>query len=430
MQMELPPGRVVMVGFGKLLLNQMEQFLPENSVVVVEDPDIIRKRTVHEAAAELRCVASVVEAPYHQDLALVAAVEEHLAGEPVALVIAGLEYGVHGAAVLAERWGRPGAGAKAAAALTDKLELRAAARAAGLHNPEWTEVFGPADAERFADGGPVVLKPANRHASLGVQLLEAGDDIAAAWELTVSARDDLMLPDRELAWRYMAERRLHGHEYSVEALVRGGRIVFLNVTDKLTAGGRYPVELGHVVPAGLPDEVQQGFEDAMTRLVAAVGYDTGILHAEWMLGEEGPVLIECAGRVPGDSITFLLDAAYGGNVIRTLVELLAGGSPRLPGGAPMAAAIRFLTAPAGTVTAVTGIEEVQQRPGVLRAAVAVAPGDQVAELRSSWDRVGEIMLLAADHTAARAAADEAAAAIHIAVDAADAVDAPDAGAAR
>lgn len=161
----------------------------------------------------------------------------------------------------------------------------------------------------------------------------------------------------------------------------------------------------------------------MTRLVAAVGYDTGILHAEWMLGEEGPVLIECAGRVPGDSITFLLDAAYGGNVIRTLVELLAGGSPRLPGGAPMAAAIRFLTAPAGTVTAVTGIEEVQQRPGVLRAAVAVAPGDQVAELRSSWDRVGEIMLLAADHTAARAAADEAAAAVHIAVDA-------DAGAAR
>lgn len=417
MQMELPAGRVVMVGFGKLLLNQMEQFLPENSVVVVEDPDIIRKRDVHEAAATLRCVGSVVAAPYHQDLALAEAVEEHLAGEPVALVIAGLEYGVHGAAVLAERWGRPGAGAKAAAVLTDKLELRAAAQAGGLRNPEWTEVYGPADAVEFAAGGPVVLKPANRHASLGVQLLEPGDDITTAWELTVSARDDMMLPDRELAWRYMAERRLYGHEYSVEALVRGGSIVFLNVTDKLTAGGRYPVELGHVVPAGLPDDVRRGFEEAMTRFVEAIGYDTGILHAEWMLGEEGPVLIECAGRVPGDSITFLLDAAYGGNVIRTLVELLAGGSPRLPGGAPMGAAIRFLTAPAGTVREVTGIEEVQQRTGVLRAAVTVGPGDHVAELRSSWDRVGEIMVLAAGPAEARSAAEEAAGAVRITVDA-------------
>ncbi|MFP1624874.1 ATP-grasp domain-containing protein [Streptomyces sp. 5K101] len=414
--MELPAGRVVMVGFGKLLLHQMDGFLPQDSVVVVEDPDIVRKRAVHDAAAGLRCVGSVVAAPYHQDLAFVAAVEEHLAGEPVALVVAGLEYGVHGAAVLAERWGRPGAGADAAAALTDKLRLRAAARAAGLRNPEWTEVHGPRDVEKFAAGGPVVLKPANRHASLGVQLLEPGDDIDAAWELTVSARDDLMLPDRELTWRYMAERRLHGHEYSVEALVRGGRIVFLNVTDKLTAGGRYPVELGHVVPAALPDTVREGFGEAMARLVEATGYDTGILHAEWMLGEDGPVLIECAGRVPGDSITFLLDAAYGGNVIRTLVELLAGGDPRLPGDAPMAAAIRFLTAPAGTVTDVTGVEEVAQRPGVLRASVTVAPGDRVAELRSSWDRVGEVMLLAADPAAARAAAEEAAAAVRITAD--------------
>ncbi|MER7759329.1 ATP-grasp domain-containing protein [Streptomyces sp. NPDC097619] len=422
MHIELPAGRVVMVGFGKLLLNQMEQFLPANSVVVVEDPDIIVKREVHAAAAELDCVDSVVAAPYHQDLALVAAVEEHLAGGPVALVIAGLEYGVHGAAVLAERFGRPGAGTAASAALTDKLRLRAAAQAAGLRNPEWTEVHGPEDVAKFAAGGPVVLKPANRHASLGVQLLEPGDDLAAAWELTVGARDDLMLPDRELDWRYLAERRLYGHEYSVEALVRDGRVEFLNVTDKLTAGGRYPVELGHVVPAAIPAEVQERFAAETARFVAAIGYGTGILHAEWMLGEDGPVLIECAGRVPGDSITFLLDAAYGGNVIRTLVELLAGGSPRLPGPAPLAAAIRFLSAPAGTVVEVTGLDEVERTAGVLRAGVTVGPGDRVAELRSSWDRVGEVLVVAAGPEAALAAAEEAAATLRIHTDGTDAKD--------
>ena len=329
MDFEALPGPVVMVGFGKLLLNQMERFLPPDSVVVIEDPDIIRKRDVHEAAASLCCVRSVVAAPYHQDLALVAAADEHLAGAPAALVMAGLEYGVPGAAALAEHWGLPGAGVAAAAALTDKLRLREAAHAAGLRNPEWTEVHSAEDVRHFAADGPVVLKPANRHASLGVQLLEPGDDLAKAWELTVGAQDSLMLPDRELTWRYLAERRLHGSEFSVEALVRGGELLFVNVTDKLTAGGRHPVELGHVVPAALPGTVREEFTAAMSGLVKAIGYGTGILHAEWIYDEDGPVLIECAGRVPGDSITFLIDAAYGGNLIRSLTALLAGGTPKI-----------------------------------------------------------------------------------------------------
>ncbi|MFJ3303924.1 ATP-grasp domain-containing protein [Streptomyces sp. NPDC086549] len=413
MEFESLPGRVVMVGFGKLLLNQMEQFLPENSVVVIEDPDIIRKRAVHDAAAELRCVGSVVAAPYHQNLALVEAAEAHLRDEPVSLVLAGLEYGVHGAAVLAERWGLPGASSAAAAALTDKLRLREAARAAGLRNPDWTEVHGPGDVKQFAGDGSVVLKPANRHASLGVQLLEPGDDLDAAWELTVSAQDTLMLPDRDLAWRYMAERRVYGHEYSVEALVREGEIVFVNVTDKLTAPGRHPVELGHVVPAGLTEPVRESFVEAMNGLVGAIGYGTGILHAEWILNEDGPVLIECAGRVPGDSITFLLDAAYGGNVIRSLVTLLGGGTPRLTTEPPMSAAIRFLTATPGTVTEVTGVDDAQAVPGVLKASLLVSPGDRVGELHSSWDRVGEIMVLGPDSSSAQAGAEEAASLVRI-----------------
>ncbi|CRK56703.1 hypothetical protein [Alloactinosynnema sp. L-07] len=400
----IPPARTVMVGYGKMLLNTMNPYLPPGSVVVVEDPDIIVKRDVHNDFAALPCVGSVVAARYHRGEDYVEAVEAHLGDAPVEMVLPGLEYGVRGAATLAQRWGLPGATAAAADRLTDKLRLREAANAGGLRNPEWTEVFGPGDVRAFADGEPVVLKPANRHASLGVQILPAGADIDAAWATTVAAQDSLMLPDIDLDWRYAAERVVTGHEYSVEVLVQRGAIVFRNVTDKLTMPGRHPVELGHVLPAPIPADLLAAFDDAMASLVKAIGFSDGVLHAEWIADADGPVLIECAGRVPGDSIVTLIDVAYGGDLVKAMVSVLSGREPALPTGAPMGAAIRFLTVEPGTVDRVDGLAAAQAAFGVLRAGVTVGPGDTVAPTRSSWDRVGDVVATGADATAARAAA--------------------------
>ena len=57
--------------------------------------------------------------------------------------------------------------------------------------------------------------------------------------------------------------------------------------------------------------------------------------------------------------------------------------------------------------------DAEQLLGVLRAAVTVAPGDQVAELHSSWDRVGEVMALGPGPAEAEAYAADAAAAIDV-----------------
>lgn len=409
----MTPPCVVLIGFGKILLTRLDELLPAGSVVVVEDPDVIRKRSVEQEVGRLACVGALLPAPYHQSLECVDAAVSHLGDRAVEAVLPGLEYGVRAAAALAARLGLPGATPAAAACLTDKLRLREAAAAGGLRSPEWTEVFGPGDVRRFARGRPVVLKPANRHASLGVQRLAAGDDVDAAWDATVQARDDVMLPDRALRWRYLAERRLDGREYSAEALVARGELLFLNVTEKLTAAGRHPVELGHVVPAGLPGAVQARFERAMGALTRAVGFRDGILHAEWMLDADGPVLIECAGRIPGDSIVDLIEAAYGCDLVGALVAVLSGRRPALPRRAKAATAIRFLTAAPGRVCAVDGVERARATPGVMRAAVTVAAGDEVAELRSSWDRVGEVIAVGRTPAEAQARAGAAVAAVRV-----------------
>ncbi|MGW0877011.1 ATP-grasp domain-containing protein [Streptomyces sp. NPDC002740] len=411
-------AQVVFVGYNAAYLRAIDGSVPNGSVVVIEEPDIIRKRELQDAAARFGCLDRIVPASYQQSAGALDLAAELTATRPVAAVVPGLEYAVPAAAALAEKLGLPGATEAAAQALRDKVRLREVSGAGGVRNPRWREVHGPADILEFAGDGPVVVKPANRQASVGVQLLDSVDAATAAqaWERTSSAAEYEQVPDRQLAWRFLAEERLRGPEYSVEALVRRGEIIFENITAKTVVPGPYPVELGHLLPAPLDRDTQTAFETAMRALVAAIGFRTGILHAEWILTESGPTLVESAGRCPGDYLIDLVDLAYGTQIRLTLIDLLAGRTVTLPRSARQTSAIRFLAAGPGTVTEVAGVDTAQGLPGVQVAEVDVEAGQEVRPWASSWDRAGHVIVTGPDADTARRRVLDADAAIRIATD--------------
>jgi hypothetical protein len=210
------------------------------------------------------------------------------------------------------------------------------------------------------------------------------------------------------------EQRLHGPEVSVEVLVSRGRVVFENVTAKLVQGGRYPVEIGHCVPADLPEEVLAALGVAVRALVAATGYGDGVLHSEWILvGGDRPHLVECAARMPGDNIKDLIDLAYGGDLIADYVRVLEGGDPGRPESPKRAAAIRFVSHQPGTVVEVAGVETVASAAGVEEVHVTATPGARVEAACSSWQRAGHVMVTGASAGEAAALADDLAGRIHI-----------------
>jgi biotin carboxylase len=379
-----------MIGFSSVFLEAVEGVLPEGSIVVMEEPDNIRKRKLADEARRRSCINRLVEATYHQGgNYLDSALKLHQEWT-INAVVPGLEYAVPAAAAVAERLALPGATSRAAAILRDKALLREAIDSAGMRNPRWSVIHGPQDIVNFAGTGPVVVKPANRQASIGVQLLDHCDLPAAelAWRKLLEEYEPGQIPDRPMTWRYLAEERLYGTEYSVEALIREGTIEFINVTEKAVLSGRNPVEIGHLLPAPISDQTQQEFQSALQQLVKATGFESGILHAEWIMTGDGLTLVECAGRCPGDRLTDLLDLAYATAIRPALIEILAGRRPELPRRATGAAAIRFISAQPGEVVGVDGAEEARLRPGVHSLMVAVKEGDRVNHWASSWDRSG------------------------------------------
>jgi biotin carboxylase len=408
----------VVVGFGETLITELDALLPPRSVLVLEEPSVAAARNAEAILPRHRCVARLLCAPtqdeHHVD-ELVAAVTRP---QHVVAAVPAHEYGVVAAAALAQAWGLPGASPGAARTFRDKGLLRQAADVAGIAQPEWCLAR---DAQTVAEfrakrGGWCVLKPADCQASVGVQVIGPDTDLEAAWAETVIADEPAMRHRRESPARLLVEQLLEGPEVSVEALLDQGEIVYLNVTAKLVIPGRNPVELGHTVPAAISAAAARRLDGCMRDLVAATGFRSGILHAEWFLvGGEFPHLVECAGRIAGDGIPTLIDLVYGGSLTADLLAVLSGHGDRVNRDRQprRGASVRFLVGEPGTVRTIAGVAEAQSMSGVLHVDITTKVGAPVNRVTSSWERLGRVMAMGTDGTQSSHRAETAAAAIVI-----------------
>jgi len=408
------------VGYSSAFLSEVGRTFSAGQVLFLEEPEVIRSRNAADSCAAVPAVAGIVEAPT-QDERNAESIPQWLARPPrLQAVIPSVEYGVVSAAALAQAWGLPGAGLKAARLLRDKAELRRMAGLADIRQPAWSIVDDPMVIEEFrrAHGGQCVVKPADRQGSLGVALIGPDDHIREAWEETLSIREPAGLRAREGLGRgrYLAEERISGLEVSVQALIAAGQVLFTNVTVKDILQGRYPVELGHTLPAAIPAGLAAELVKSTGRLVKAADFQDGMIHAEWIVADQVPYLIECAARVPGDRITTLIDLAYGIRIVDALLLVMAGLTAPALGEHRLGASIRYLTAEPGVVTRISGIDEAWDTNDVVDVTVTASEGSAVRPLRGSMDRIGSVIAVSQTAAEARESAIQAIAAIKVTTD--------------
>ncbi|WP_181771565.1 ATP-grasp domain-containing protein [Amycolatopsis pittospori] len=408
---------VVLVGFVAAALgSSIKDFQQDGTVIFVEEPDVVRKRNARETVAGSALVRELIEWEFHLPGKADEFYHLHRDLDPAAVVPL-TEYATPFAARLAERYGLPGAGFGAAQILRDKAVLRQVSRAAGIANPESARVEGPEDVRAFLaeHPGKIVLKPANRQASVGTQVITDAAEIDQAWENCTEQDEGVFVPDRAMDLRMLAERFVEGDEYSVEMLLRDGEPLFANVTGKRLFPGPRPVELAHIVPADIPDELTTLLNEETRRLTGAAGFRTGIVHCEWIVSDGVPYLVECAGRFAGDGIIELIQRAYPVELNRAYFAVMKDEPvmDTLPRKAEGGAAVRFLSIEPGVIEDVRGVEKASQAEGVFMCDVGVSAGDRFDGLKSSWDRVGDLMVTADSPAKALRLAEEAVALIEI-----------------
>ncbi|MDR7301219.1 ATP-grasp domain-containing protein [Haloactinomyces albus] len=309
------------------------------------------------------------------------------------------EAGVETAARINELLNLGGLSHRSARLLRDKLSMREHLSRVGSAAVPAAEVTDRADLEVFAEehGYPLIVKPVDGIASLGVQLVGDAEEIGASWENISRMRGSAHRSAKSFPLdRFVVEPYIDGREYSVEAFTFAGRHVIVAITEKLTNSNF--VELGHVIPARIDTDTEQVIEAAALEFLDAVGVMHGPTHTELRLAADGPRVIESHGRPGGGRIRDLIEAAYGFDIEAYTVAWPSSDLPDLEERPNLlrAAATLFLSGEPGVVTGIEGTDAARELDGVLDVEVGVSIGEEVRALNSSWDRVGQVIAVGED----------------------------------
>lgn len=292
------------------------------------------------------------------------------------------------AATVARELGLPGPGVGAARIARSKVRQREAGQRHGLAGPRHSAVTDPDDLVRFFASGvqTAVLKPVDSSASAAVFAVHGVEEALDRWP-----RVRAISPSRT----GIVEEYLPGAEASVEAVVRGGEMVFSSLTRKRTGGPTGFLEVAHTTDRA--DRPDAGVNTLVRDLIAAWRVESAILHVEVKLDGDRPVLLEATVRPAGDYITELVSAVHGRDLYLDQAHL-ALGRPLAADRPARArrAEVRFLLA-SGTVRRnVAPVEVLDGLTDVKIVRQLVPAGCRLPPLTANWARAGYALGWSAD----------------------------------
>lgn len=244
------------------------------------------------------------------------------------------------AAHVAEALGLPGGNPEAIKRCRDKHLTRQALAAAGVPQPQSTQVDSLEDAlataERF--GYPVILKPRDLALSIGVVKVNTPEELTTYYAHT-SGLKVVELPDYHPP--VLLEEFVSGEEISVDAAIHNGHVYPLVLARKEIGFPPYCVEVGHYVHGSDPQLDDPQLIGILRDTHAALGFTDGVTHTEIMLSPGGPRIIEVNGRLGGDMIPYLGLRATGVDVALAAAAVACGQPPEVSADRKLVSGVRF-----------------------------------------------------------------------------------------
>lgn len=248
----------------------------------------------------------------------------------------------------------------------------------------WNEFINAVNKIRET-GSKVIVKPADNSGSRGVDLLNTYSDeemkMAYCYSKEYSRLGDLIV-----------EEYMEGPEVSVETLTVDGICHVIQITDKLTTGAPYFVEMGHSEPSQLDESVCEKIREVAVAANKAIGITNGPSHTEIKVTASGPKIVELGARLGGDNIaTHLVPLSTGVNMVECCIKIALGDKPDIVKKFESGSAIRYLECEEGTIHSIYGVEEAEKIPGVQQISFVHGVGDRAVPIQSSVDRVGFVI---------------------------------------
>ncbi|MFG2124494.1 ATP-dependent carboxylate-amine ligase [Streptomyces sp. NPDC048710] len=263
----------------------------------------------------------------------------------------------------------------------------------GIPCAEYREVATVEEIRAFADthGWPLIVKPVDSFASIDTYKIDGPEQLE---ELPA-------LDQRE----WMVEKFLTGKEYQLCAVVARGVVLdawpsWTPAALLETVSGSMNANVTIVDPSTLPVDVKE----LTQKLVDGMRIDHGYLHMEFFLSEDGSYhMSEIGARIAGCEIPTNHGLSHGFDVFAVTLDTYLGRFPELEYTQKRCVGDLLLPVRAGTITRMTGLDELKRMPGVVGGQLKFKTGDRVDPRRASNASSGYLHLEgeSVEETAAR-----------------------------
>jgi len=288
--------------------------------------------------------------------------------------------------------------------------MRERFREAGVPQPAFADAGDAAELMARADaiGFPAVIKPADSSGQRGIALVRSVDDVRryAADAFGASSTG-----------RVIIERFHDLPEVNVLAVVRGGRIDLVSLSDRVRPEGvGFGVATMHRFPTQVDAAAAAAVREVAIQAIEATGLRDGVAYPQILAGGPGATyLVEIASRIPGGRMGDV--PLYGAGVDLLDVVLRSAVGADVPDDVAMPRfehplVIRFLTStpghlPVGRVARIEGLDDVRAAPGVIDASCWLEPQMEIRPVQVDGDRKGFVIASGATIEDAEARADAA-----------------------
>ncbi|WP_108444430.1 ATP-grasp domain-containing protein [Halomonas denitrificans] len=299
------------------------------------------------------------------------------------------DYPVKAVGTLNSMYNLSGISRTASEVVTDKAVLRNLCHDRGINSPHYLipEKINEEAVDNIVDMLPVVVKPTSSSGGRGVTCIkkEGGEKKqirdAVRYALQFSKNGKVII-----------ESFIGGKEYSAETITFRGVTRVIAITEKITSGYPYFMEVGHNVPYVFDENNWQKVKRFLFSVIEGVGIDNSPAHIEFKVDEGVPVLVEVGARLGGGSITTeLIPLATGINMVAAAINLSLGVEPEIRRTHDRTAGIRYLIPPPGVMKSVKGLDCIKQISGIVNSESDYMPGSNIPVIRDADGRKAYII---------------------------------------
>lgn len=200
---------------------------------------------------------------------------------------------------------------------TNKYLMRSCFRENDIPSPKFSLVKENGDFDIKGFEFPLIVKPTDRSGSKGVE--KVLDPVQL--ETAVKRAQEVSFKKEAIIEEFVT-----GREISVESISYEGKHYILQITDKVTTGAPYFVELEHHQPSSLPVDIQERVKTIVLKALDALHIKYGASHSELKITENGDIkVIEIGARMGGDFIgSDLVRLSTGYDFLKGVIEVALG----------------------------------------------------------------------------------------------------------